>query len=110
LMDTAARIMRKTIKKRIAGEIPAIRVSSFKIYYPENGRPRPWPWRNAPSRGRNFAPRVCPWGSISIRILMKAFAQEDLIFSTPSLSIQVFVRPKRTSTYSPNFFHIHKAF
>jgi hypothetical protein len=33
LMDAAARIIRKTIKKKIAGEIPAIRVSPFKIPY-----------------------------------------------------------------------------
>jgi hypothetical protein len=37
LMDAAARIIRKTTKKRIAGEIPAIRVSPLQIYYPPSG-------------------------------------------------------------------------
>jgi hypothetical protein len=33
LIDAEARIMRKTIKKRIAGEIPAIGVSPFQMSY-----------------------------------------------------------------------------
>jgi hypothetical protein len=40
-MAAEARIMRKIIKKKIAGEIPAIRLSPFQIFYPDRRRPRP---------------------------------------------------------------------
>jgi hypothetical protein len=34
LIAAEAMIMRKRIKKKIAGEIPAIRLSPFQIFYP----------------------------------------------------------------------------
>jgi hypothetical protein len=49
-MDAAARIMRKTIKKKIAGEIPAIRVPPFNIPY------RFWLALNRNMRTLNSAP------------------------------------------------------